>query len=572
MKPLKRKFLPKDLSIKSWGNVEKYFIELEKRKIVSAEGMKEWLSNRSELDAVLDEELAWRYIKMNLETGNTKLAEQFNFFVSEIEPRISEQSNKLDQKLAKLTYVDEINEDGYSVMMRSIRNQIKLFRKENIPLKAELQKEEQEFGLVSSEMTINYNSEEMTLQKAANFLRDTNRNVRKDVFKLITERRLKDVEKLDKLLDRLIEKRQNLAANAGYTNYRDFKADELNRFDYSVDDVLKFHEAIASEVKPLVEKIQKNRKEKLGYEKLRPWDTVVDIDLKPALKPFKKSSELITNTIKCFKKIDPRFGSFISTMDEMKYLDLDSRKGKAPGGFNYPLHESNVPFIFMNATGNLRDLETMVHEGGHAIHSFLTSNLALVDFKSTPSEVAELASMSMELISMEHWDVFFKSEEDLKRARRSQLEGIIEVLPWVATVDKFQHWLYLNPKHSHTERANAWAEIAKEFGGTLVDWSGFETAYAKNWQKQLHIFEVPFYYIEYAIAQLGAIAVWKNYKENPAKAIANYTNALKLGYTKTIPEIYETAGIRFNFSKEYVKELMSFVATELEGLLDKKKI
>jgi oligoendopeptidase F len=413
-------------------------------------------------------------------------------------------------------------------------------------------------------MMVNYQGEEMTLQKAANFLRNTNRDVRQEVFQLMTDRRLHDAERLDELLDRLIEKRQQVAKNAGYENFRDYKFDALDRFDYTQQDVQDFHQSIALEVKPLLEKIHQSRKETLGYSRLHPWDLSVDINLKPPLQPFEKSSELIKKSIACFHRVKPGFAGFLETMQKMKFLDLDSRKGKAPGGFNYPLHESNMPFIYMNATGNLRDMETMMHEGGHAIHTFLTNDLPLLYFKSTPSEVAELASMSMELISMEHWDVFFSSEDELKRARRSQLEGIIEVLPWVATIDKFQQWLYLNHGHTHADRAKAWVEIAHEFGSSVVDWSGCEEAFSKSWQKQLHIYEVPFYYIEYAMSQLGAIAVWKNYKEKPAQAIEQYQNALKLGYTKTIPEIFETAGIEFNFSTVYVKELMAFVQSELE--------
>ena len=563
---LKRTYLPENLEIKTWDSIKGYFADLSEREIASEQELIGWLENRSELDSVLDEEMAWRYIKMNLETTNEELAENFNYFVSEIEPHISEQGNILDKKLAASEWADKLTAPEYQIMLRSIKNQIKLFRKENIPLFAELQQEEQEFGTISSQMMINFEGEEMTMQKASNFLRNTDRNIREEVFVLMAKRRQKDRQKLDELLDRLIGKRQDVAKNAGYDNFRDYKFDALDRFDYTKADVDSFHSSIAAEVKPLVEKIHARRQERLGYTELRPWDLSVDADLKPPLKPFDKADDLIAKTIACFGKIKPEFAQFISTMKELQYLDLEARKGKAPGGFNYPLHESNVPFIFMNATGNLRDMETMMHEGGHAIHSFLTNKLRLVDFKSTPSEVAELASMSMELISMDYWDEFFDSEEDLKRAKRSQLEGVIDVLPWVATVDKFQNWLYTHPKHTHDERAEAWCKIATEFGSSQVDWAGHERVFESNWQKQLHIFEVPFYYIEYAIAQLGAIAVWKNYRENPQQAVEQYSAALKLGYTRTIPDIYKTAGIEFNFSKQYIKELMAFVETELNKL------
>lgn len=250
----------------------------------------------------------------------------------------------------------------------------------------------------------------------------------------------------------------------------------------------------------------------------------------------------------------------------MGHFDLESRKGKAPGGYNYPLAEIGVPFIFMNATSNLRDLVTLLHEGGHAVHSFLTRDLELNDFKNTPSEVAELASMSMELISMDHWDIFFKTEDELKRAKREHLKQIIETLPWVATIDKFQHWIYENPGHSLEERTTAWLKIYGDFSDNVTDWTGLEHFKEIIWQKQLHLFEVPFYYIEYGMAQLGAIAVWKNFKEDKNKGLEGYQNALKLGYTKSIPEVYQAAGIKFDFSKAYIKELMTFLRNELEML------
>ena len=253
-------------------------------------------------------------------------------------------------------------------------------------------------------------------------------------------------------------------------------------------------------------------------------------------------------------------------MKAMGHLDLDSRKGKAPGGYNYPLAETGVPFIFMNATSTLRDMVTLMHEGGHAVHSFLTKDLELGAFKNAPSEVAELASMAMELLSMDYWEVFFKSEEDLKRAKREHLEQIIETLPWVATIDKFQHWVYENPGHSPHERKESWNRIFDEFSDNITNWDRLQEVKDYLWQKQLLLFEVPFYYIEYGMAQLGAIAVWKNYRENPQKGLSEYMNALNLGYTRTIPEIYEMAGIRFDFSRAYISELMVFVKSELGKL------
>ncbi len=563
---MNREFLPKDLKIETWDSVAPYFNNLKDRKIESADDLRTWLKNKSELDSVLEEDLAWRYIKMNCNTEDEALSMHFEKFITEIEPKITEVNFELNKLLNDNPYRKNLEGKAYEIMLRSVKNEIDLFRKENIPIQAEIQKEEQEYGKTAAAMTISYNGEEITLQKAANYLKETDRKTREEVYKLIWTRRLKDKDALNDLLSRLIIKRQKLAKNADFENFRDYMFKKLGRFDYTIEDCHQFHESVKTEVVPLIEKIQQTRKEKLGLESLRPWDLDVDEDLKPPLKPFEKAEELITKTIKCFNNVKPLYAEFINIMQKGKFLDLDSRKGKAPGGFNYPLHESNIPFIFMNATGNLRDVETMVHEGGHAVHSFLTKDLELVDFKETPSEVAELASMSMELISMEHWDAFFDDKEELKRAKRSQLLGTIQVLPWVAMVDKFQHLLYLESDLSAEKREEMWKKTAKEFSGNILDWSGFEDYFSNQWQKQLHIFEVPFYYIEYGFAQLGAIAVWRNYKLNPEKGLTDYENALKLGYTKSIPEIYRVAGIEFNFSKEYIKELMNFVQSELDKL------
>jgi oligoendopeptidase F len=313
----------------------------------------------------------------------------------------------------------------------------------------------------------------------------------------------------------------------------------------------------------VLDEFSAERKAALKVDRLRPWDKAVDPEGREALKPFTTGQELTEKTIEVFKRLDPFLGQCLSIMKEMGHLDLESRKGKAPGGYNYPLAEIGVPFIFMNATSTLRDMVTIMHEGGHAIHNFLTRDLALNDFKSTPSEVAELASMSMELISMDHWDVFFTNEAELKRAKREHLEDIIETLPWVATIDKFQHWLYEHHGHTTGERKTEWNKIFNAFADTVTDWKDLETAKDYLWQKQLHLYEVPFYYIEYGMAQLGAIAVWRNFRKDPRKGLQGYQNALKLGNLRSIPEIYKAADIKFDFSQAYIRELMQFVREEL---------
>ena len=303
--------------------------------------------------------------------------------------------------------------------------------------------------------------------------------------------------------------------------------------------------------------------EKLGLDNLRPWDLEAEPAGTTALQPFTTGKELIDLSIECFSKLRPFFGDCLAKMNSIKHLDLESRMGKAPGGYNCPLAESGAPFIFMNAAGQMQDLITMVHEGGHAIHSFLAHPLPLTGFKEYPMEIAEVASMSMELFSMEHWEVFFSDAEQLKRAREYQLERVITIFPWIAIVDKFQHWIYEHPVHSNEERTTEWNKTLTEFSDTVVDYSGLENFRSNLWQKQLHLFEVPFYYIEYGIAQLGAIGMWKQFKLNKEEALNNYCNALSLGGTKTLPQLFETAGLKFDFSPNTIKELMDFVKQEM---------
>ncbi len=563
---MQRQFVKPDFNVTTWEALKPYFESLQNQTIQSAEDLEKWLIHYSELTAVVSENMAWRYIKMTCDTANTELRDSFNDFVQNIEPHMAPIANDLNKKIMSSEFKDKLGKTGYSIYLRGIKNSIDLFRDENIPLNTRLQELEQQFGEINGAQSIEHHGETITLQKASVFLKDLNRQVREEVYNKIQNRRSQDETALNALLDQLINLRHLVALNAGFKNYRDYKHQSLARFDYSVQDCLNFHEAVKLHAVPLIQAHDESRKKKLKLDVYRPWDTSVDEEGLPPLKPFENAQQLIERTITCFNRLDPFFGECIKTMQSMKRLDLDSRLGKAPGGYQYPLYETDVPFIFMNSVGLHRDLVTMVHEGGHAIHSFLDRDLDLVDFKSPPSEVAELASMSMELLSMEHWDVFFKSEEELKRAKRQQLESVMDTLPWIAAIDKFQHWLYLHPGHTVEERYSNWQTIMQDFGSGVIDYSGLEAQLKRRWQVQLHIYEVPFYYIEYGFAQLGAIAVWRNYKTNPKQAIEQYKQALALGYTKSIPEIYSAAGIKFDFSPAYIKELMDFVKAEYDKI------
>ncbi len=560
-----RTYIPADLKMQ-WENLEPIFNELVNRSLNSVSELGQWLRDRSEIEAALEEDFAWRYIRMTCDTTDEKLLNDFQFFATEIEPKIAPLTNELNQKFIHCPFAEELDKTKYFVYVRGIKKALELFREENIPLLTQIQVEQQKYQGITGSMSVKLGDQEYTLEQAAVFLKDTDRKVRQEAWEAITARRLEDKEKLDELFNSLLKLRHQVALNAGFENFRDYMFQALGRFDYSPKDCYDFHQAIQEEMVPLLRVQAGKRLKSLVLNELKPWDMDVDISGKPALKPFINGEELIEKSIQCFHGLSPYIGERLEIMKANGFFDVESRKGKAPGGYNYPLAESGAPFIFMNSAGTFRDLTTMVHEGGHAVHTFISSTLELNDFKHFPSEVAELASMSMELISMDHWDKFFDNSEDLIRAKKDQLKDVLKTLPWVAVVDQFQHWIYTNPEHTSLERSEAWTNIFEPFGNNFTDWSEHQPALKNLWQKQLHIFEVPFYYIEYGIAQLGAIAVWKNYKENPEKGLSDYLEALKLGYTKTIKEIYETAGIEFSFTAAYVKELADFVRQELDKL------
>ena len=561
-----RRYLAEEFRVRNWETLEPIFEELLERNISSVNELEEWLKDLSEIEAVLSEETAWRYIRMNIDTTNEEYAKAFDFMVTEIDPKASPYSDKFNRKLLDSPFYNELDKEKYAIFLRSLKMQIKLYREESIPLFTSLQQMQQKYGMITGAMSIEHEGQKLTLQMAQSFLKDTDRELRKTIYAKVNEARLGKAKELDQLYTELVRLRHKVAQQADHANFRDYKMDALGRFDYTTEDCFTFHSAIEAECVPLNNKVDLARKEALGLETLKPFDADVDPTGKAGLKPFKDEQELINLSIEAFSRIRPFYGECLETMNAMGHLDLGSRLGKAPGGFNYPLYEIGVPFIFMNAVGSLRDLITMVHEGGHAVHSFLSKDLEITGFKNLPSEVAELASMSMELISIDQWDVFFDNEVDLKRAKKEHLEKIMATLPWIATIDAFQHWVYENPQHTEQERADNWLRISGRFGSRIVDWTGFEEVKKYQWQKQLHLFEVPFYYIEYAIAQLGAIAVWRNYRLDPKKALDQYEAALKLGYTKPIGEIYATAGIEFNFSQDYVRELMQFVWEEYSQL------
>ena len=561
-----RHYLPEDFTVTDWAALEPFFEELRDRALATPAALERWLLDRSELEAALSEDLAWRYIRMTCDTQDPQRSEAFQYFVNEVEPQVAPYDHALNEKMLASEHLAGLDENRYGVFLRSVRRASEIYRAENIPLKTEISTKQQQYAAIAGAMTVTLDGEELTLPQAADRLKSPDRAVRETAFRAIQERRVQDAGPLDALFSELTALRHQVALNAGFANFRDYMFAALGRFDYTPQDCRDFHAAIRETVVPLIGELDRERQQQLALPALRPWDLDVDPSGQPPLRPFGTGEELLEKTITVFQTLDPYLGDCLRTMRQMGHLDLESRKGKAPGGYNYPLDETGVPFIFMNATSSLRDVVTMLHEGGHAVHSFLTRALPLGADKHPPSEVAELASMSMELMSMDQWDTFFPNPDDLRRAKRTHLESVLETFPWVATIDKFQHWIYEHPAHTEAERHARWVELFDEFNQQHVSWQGLEQYKPYLWQKQLHLYEVPFYYIEYAMAQLGAIAVWRNYRQDPAAGLAAYKRALALGYTAPIGQIYAAAGIRFDFSTDYLRTLADFVREEMEGL------
>jgi oligoendopeptidase F len=563
-----RVFLPENLVITDWNSLASFFKDLVERPLISQADLEKWLIDMSELEAVISEDVSWRHIRMTCNTEDKKLQDDFTYFMMEIQPKIQPFADKLNRKLIDSPITSSLDEQKYFTYLRSVKKSIDLFREENIPIQSELSVLGQQYGAISGKMTVTVKDKEYTLQQAMKFLENHDRNLREEVYRKVQERRQQDKEKLNSLFTELVKRRDQIARNAGFKNYRDYKFVEMGRFDYTKEDCFQFHDSVKEYVLPLVEIINQFKQKELGLETLRPWD----VDAEPAnqepLNPFKTGDELLEKTVQCFTALRPFFADCLTTMKNMNRFDLESRIGKAPGGYNCPLAETGAPFIFMNAAGQMHDVTTMVHEGGHAVHSFLSHHLELSAFKEYPMEIAEVASMAMELFSMEYWQIFFGKPEDLRRAKIQQLERVITIFPWIATIDKFQHWVYENPNHDLEQRTENWFRIYNEFSSKTINWDGLDQ-YQKNiWQKQLHLFEVPFYYIEYGIAQLGAIGLWMQFKKSKNLALDHYIQALSLGGTKTLPELYEAAGLQFDFSGPYIKELMNFVEGELKEVMN----
>ena len=561
-----RRFVPVKIDFADWSQLAPLFDRLETRapQCQSIADLEHWLLDWSELNAALDEESSRRYIAMTCHTDNADAEKAYLYFVENIEPQLKPRQFRLAQICLSHSLRTKLPKERYEVFERNTQVHVELYREENVPLETEEAKLSQQYQKLSGALTVEFRGEEKTLVQMGKYLEEPDRVLRREAWELVVNRRLQEAEKFEDIFDQLVKLRGQIAKNAGFANYRDYAFRLNRRFDYTPDDCQRFHDAIEREVMPILRELQAERRRQLKLENLCPWDLAVDPLNRPPLRPFEQVGQMVSRAQQIFDRLDVELSRGFKTMGDLRLLDLDNRKGKAPGGYQSTLAEARLPFIFMNAVGVQRDVETILHEAGHAFHALATRDEDLYPYRSAPIEFCEVASMSMELLGNEFIEAFYAAPE-AKRARRDHLEGIVEIFPWIAAVDAFQHWIYTHPAHTRAERTAAWVSLMDRFGGD-VDWAGCEKARANLWHRQLHIFIHPFYYVEYGIAQLGALQVWANSRRDKAKALNDYKRALALGGSRPLPELFAGAGCRFDFSAKTVKPLVALVRQELAKL------
>ncbi len=559
-----RQFLRSDDVLDAWERIEPYFDQLRDRALETPEDVERWLIDYCELSAAVAEVGTDRHVKMTCKTDDETIKKAFFDFLENIDPKTKPRAHELNIKYTQAPASKQLPAPRYEVLDRSLRATVEIYRDENVPLQVDEGKLEQKYQEIGGAQMVTFDGREQTLQQLAIYTENTDRQIRQNAWETATSRRLQDKDAMEDIFDQLISLRHKMAQNAGLEDYRAYAFKVKQRFDYTPDDCLAFHDAVERAVVPIVRDLQQKRKDALGVDTLRPWDLAVDVKGRGPLKPFENVEQLCQRASKTFHRVDAELGAQFDEMHTNQYLDLESRKGKAPGGYQATYEEARHPFIFMNAVGVQRDVGTLVHEGGHAFHCYAARDDAIYPYRSSPIEFAEVASFGMELLAMDRLDDFYHGDE-VARAKRTQLEGVIELFPWVATIDAFQHWLYTHPQHSRDERREHWLSLQKRFGG-IADYAGYEDALAYAWHKQLHLFEVPFYYIEYAIAKLGALQVWRNSLDDYAGAVQSYKHALALGGSKKLPELFSAAGAKFDFSYETLAPLMSLVQKHLDQL------
>ncbi len=564
-----RKFVPANLNAGEWKQIEPLFSLLENRTLSNTDQIEQWLLDWSELQSVISEEGARRYISMTCATEDTELEKSYLQFIEEIEPKIKPVNDLLTRKLLESPYVANLPE-RYAVFLRSCKNSVDLFREENVQIETELDVLSQQYQKIIGAQTVSHDGNEFTLQQMQMKLEERDRSVRQAAWEAVWNRRMQDKSAVEDIFDRMLVLRSAIARNAGLSDYRSYIFRRYERFDYSPKECYDFHDAVERVVVPLYAELLEERRKSLGVETLRPWDLDCDRAGREPLRPYSAAEQLVSGCLDMFGRVDQELGGYFDRMMKLGLLDLDSRKGKAPGGYQHDLAESRLPFIFMNAAGSNDDLFTLLHEGGHAFHLFQSRHEPLYAYRGAPIEYCEVASMGMEQLASDHLSVFY-SEAEAARVQYDKFEAIISFLPWCATVDAFQHWIYTHPGHTRGERTAMWVNLRKRFL-PIIDWTGYEEMNSYRWIEKLHIFQYPFYYIEYGIAQLGALQLWLNSRKDYKRAVQDYKRGLSVGGSKPLPQLFAEMGLVFDFSAEMLQPIIESVTAEMKALLDKETL
>lgn len=563
-------FVPDSLDCSDFANLEPLYLQLMERELDSPEAVEQWLIDWSDLSCVVSEYGARKNIDLACHTEDKAIEDAYMHFVEHVQPKLAPVIFKLQQKLLACPHFQTLadRDEKFAILLREWKAEVEIYRDENVPIFTEMTRLTTEYNKIRGAMSVTFRGKEYTLQQLARFQEETDRQVREETWKLGEERQGRDVEQENRIFEQLLEKRQQVAANADLADFREYAWKSKGRFDYTPQDCLTFGDTIEKLFMPLVRRLDEQRAASLGLERLRPWDLGVDPKGRPPLRPFDPSdiNGFVDKTVTILNRVDPTLGAEFETLRTHGNLDLESRKAKRPGGFQSTLYAVRQPFIFMNAAGSQRDVDTLLHEGGHAFHMLWARDEPMMFLRHAPMEFCEVASMSMELLCCSFFDTFYGDAAESQRAKRLQLEGVIRFFPWMATVDGFQHWLYTHPGHTREERTAAWMEISGRFSSPMIDWTGFEDVRRHRWHRQIHIFCYPFYYIEYGIAQIGALQVWRRYQQDAQQAVEDYRRALSLGGTRTLPDLFTAAGIDFDFSERTVEPLVAMLEEQLAAL------
>ncbi len=575
-------FVPADLDATEWSQIEPLANALLERPLETADDLDAWLVDRSELDAACSEGAARLYINMTCNTADASASGAYRAYIEEVAPRLKPVAFAMDRKQVEATERLGLTGGRYEVLHRDTKADVDLYRDENVPIETKLETLSQDHQTIIGAMTVEFEGETKTMPQMAVYAESTDRDLRERAWRAAAERRLQDRDAIDAIYDEMVALRHKVATNAGFASFTGYMFAAKHRFDYTPETCYAFHEGVEKELMPLAARFDAMRAEGLGIDELRPWDLSVDPEGGEPLRPFDGGVDLVAKTRRVFEALDPELAAMFETLGDGanthgvstgEFLDLDSRPGKTAGGYQYMLEQTGKPFIFMNAAGVHRDVETMVHEAGHAFHSMLCTGMPLLADRNAPIEFAEVASMSMELLTLPHLDAFYPDPADRVRARKIQLiDHGMKILPWTATIDAFQHWVYDNPTHSREERTAHWRSLIERFGvrGSRVAWDD-STADARDtmWHAQPHPFAVPFYYIEYGIAQLGAYQLWiRSMDEGTDVALDAYKKALALGGSRPLPELFAAAGLEFDFGAGTIARIRDRVEAELDKLAE----